>query len=409
MSQLSKRVQNMAASQTVAMNQKTQELQARGIDVINMSVGQPDFPTPAHIKQAAKEAIDHNFTYYSPVEGYKELLQAISRKMKNENNLDYSPNQIVVSNGAKHALANVLLCLLDEGDEAIIPAPYWVSYVEQVKIAGAKNVVINTCAENKFKVTPSQIENAITPNTKLLMLCSPSNPTGAFYNKEELKAIADVIKKHEHVFVVTDEIYEYINFSGGHQSIAQFNEIKDRVVVVNGVSKGFAMTGWRIGYMCGPEWLARACKKLQGQMTTGASSISQQATITALNADKSFSKEMQKAFLRRRNLVMKLLDEIPGISYVKPEAAFYIFPDISHYFGKHTGETIIHNAQELCIYLLEQAHVGTVPGEAFGEPSCIRISYANSDEQLEKGIRQMKHALDKLKGTSNNSPQIVCP
>ncbi len=386
----------MAASQTVAMNQKTQELQAKGIDVINMSVGQPDFPTPDHIKQAAKDAIDHNFTYYSPVEGYRELLQAISQKMKNENGLDYSPGQIVVSNGAKHALANVLLCLLDEGDEAIIPAPYWVSYVEQVKIAGAKNVVINGSLENKFKVTPEQIEEVITPSTKLLMLCSPSNPTGAFYNKDELQAIADVIKKYDNIFVVTDEIYEYINFTGAHQSIAQFDDIKDRVVVVNGVSKGFAMTGWRIGYMCGPEWLAQACKKIQGQMTTGASSISQQAAITALNADKAFSKEMQKAFLRRRNLVMKRLDEIPGISYIEPDAAFYVFPDVSYYFGKRTSDTIIKNAKDLCIYLLEQAHVGTVPGEAFGEPRCIRISYANSDEQLEKGIMQINRALSKL-------------
>jgi aspartate aminotransferase len=387
----------MAASQTVAMNQKTQELQAKGIDVINMSVGQPDFPTPDHIKQAGKDAIDHNFTYYSPVEGYKELLEAVSQKMKRENGLTYAPDQIVISNGAKHALANVLLCLLDEGDEAIIPAPYWVSYVEQVKIAGAKNVVINGSMENKFKVTPSQIEQAITPKTKVLMLCSPSNPTGAFYSKKELKDIVDVVKPHENIFVVTDEIYEYINFVGPHQSIAQFEELKERVVVINGVSKGFAMTGWRIGYMCGPQWLANACKKLQGQITTGPSSISQQAAIAALNGDKIFSQDMQKAFLRRRNLVMKKLDEIPGISYVVPEAAFYIFPNVSFYFGKQTEGIQINNSKDLCMYLLEHAHVGTVPGEAFGDPNCIRISYANADDQLEKGLFKIKQALEKLK------------
>lgn len=397
MSYLSQRILNMAASQTVAMNQKTQELQAKGIDVINMSVGQPDFPTPDHIKQAGKDAIDHNFTYYSPVEGYKELLEAVSQKMKRENGLTYAPDQIVISNGAKHALANVLLCLLDEGDEAIIPAPYWVSYVEQVKIAGAKNVVINGSMENKFKVTPSQIEQAITPKTKVLMLCSPSNPTGAFYSKKELKDIVDVVKPHENIFVVTDEIYEYINFVGPHQSIAQFEELKERVVVINGVSKGFAMTGWRIGYMCGPQWLANACKKLQGQITTGPSSISQQAAIAALNGDKIFSQDMQKAFLRRRNLVMKKLDEIPGISYVVPEAAFYIFPNVSFYFGKQTEGIQINNSKDLCMYLLEHAHVGTVPGEAFGDPNCIRISYANADDQLEKGLFKIKQALEKLK------------
>lgn len=397
MSKLSRRIQNMAASQTVAMNQKTQELQSKGIDVINMSVGQPDFPTPDHIKQAGKEAIVNNFTYYSPVEGYKELLEAVSQKMKRENGLTYAPDQIVISNGAKHALANVLLCLLDEGDEAIIPAPYWVSYVEQVKIAGAKNVVINGSMENKFKVTPSQIEQAITPKTKVLMLCSPSNPTGAFYSKKELKDIVDVVKPHENIFVVTDEIYEYINFVGPHQSIAQFEELKERVVVINGVSKGFAMTGWRIGYMCGPQWLANACKKLQGQITTGPSSISQQAAIAALNGDKIFSQDMQKAFLRRRNLVMKKLDEIPGISYVVPEAAFYIFPNVSFYFGKQTEGIQINNSKDLCMYLLEHAHVGTVPGEAFGDPNCIRISYANADDQLEKGLFKIKQALEKLK------------
>lgn len=391
------RIRNMAASQTVEMNQKSQELQQQGIDIINMSVGQPDFPTPDYIKEAAKTAIDENYTYYSPVEGYTELLEAISNKMHRENALSYTTRQIVVSNGGKHALLNALLSLIDEGDEVIVPAPYWVSYVEQVKIAGGSNVVIRGKMENNFKITPEQVEQAITPHTKVLLLCSPSNPTGAVYNHEELKKLAEVIKKYEGLYVVTDEIYEYINFVGPHQSIAQFEGMKDRVVVINGVSKGFAMTGWRIGYLCGPEWLAQACKKLQGQMTTGASSISQKAAITALNEDKSFPQQMNTIFLRRRNLVMELLDQIPDIFYSVPEGAFYIFPDISAYFGKQFDNGTINNAKDLCFFLLEHAHVGTVPGEAFGEPNCLRISYANADEQLEKGLQNIQKALAQLK------------
>lgn len=391
------RIRNMAASQTVEMNQKSQELQQQGIDIINMSVGQPDFPTPDYIKEAAKTAIDENYTYYSPVEGYTELLEAISNKMHRENALSYTTRQIVVSNGGKHALLNALLSLIDEGDEVIVPAPYWVSYVEQVKIAGGSNVVIRGKMENNFKITPEQVEQAITPHTKVLLLCSPSNPTGAVYNHEELKKLAEVIKKYEGLYVVTDEIYEYINFVGPHQSIAQFEGMKDRVVVINGVSKGFAMTGWRIGYLCGPEWLAQACKKLQGQMTTGASSISQKAAITALNKDKSFPRQMNTIFLRRRNLVMELLDQIPDIFYSVPEGAFYIFPDISAYFGKQFDNGTINNAKDLCFFLLEHAHVGTVPGEAFGEPNCLRISYANADEQLEKGLQNIQKALAQLK------------
>jgi aspartate aminotransferase len=397
MEHLSKRIKNMAPSATVAMNQKSQEMKSEGIDIINMSVGEPDFPSPLHVKEAAKEAIKKNITYYSPVPGFVELRKAISQKMKKENHLDYTVSEIVVSNGAKHALANAIMCLIDEGDEVIVPAPYWVTYVEQVKIAGGKNVVINASMANNFKITAGQIENAITSKTKAVILCSPSNPTGAVYTKNELKAIANVIAKYDNIYVIADEIYEYLNFVGPHESIAQFDNIKNRAVIINGVSKGFAMTGYRIGYMCAPGWLAEACTKLQGQLTTGASSVSQMAAIAALKGNREYCHQMKLAYQRRRSLVTKLLDQLMGIKYCIPDGAFYVFPDISSYYGKSDGDKKINNSKDMSMYLLEKAHVGTVPGKAFGDPNCIRISYATSDKLIEKGINQIKLALSHLK------------
>ncbi len=395
MKDLSERIKNMASSQTVMMNQKSQDLQAAGIDVINLSVGQPDFYTPEHIKDAAKMAIDENYTFYSPVPGYYDLREAICKKLKDENGLDYEPAGIVVSNGAKHALSNVILSLIDEGDEVIIPAPYWVSYYEQVKIAGGVPVVINTTMEEGFKATSEQIKQAITNKTKALLICSPNNPAGSLYHAEELKAIAEVLAEKD-IYVIADEIYEYINFVGKHESIAQINAIKDKAIIINGVSKGFAMTGWRIGYMAGPEWLARACTKLQGQLTTGPCSISQRAALAALKENKTPSIEMVKHYLRRRNMVMTLLDNIKGIKYCVPEGAFYVFPDISYYFNKSDGKKTLKTSTDICIFLLEKAHVGTVPGDAFGVPSCLRISFATSDEALEEGLARIKNALEQL-------------
>lgn len=397
MNQLSKRINSLGESQTIAMNQKSNDLKAQGVDVLNLTVGEPDFFTPPHVKEAAKNAVDGNYSFYTSVNGYPDLLKAICAKFKNENNLDYTPDQIVVSNGAKHSLTNAILCLIDPGDEVIIPSPYWVSYAELVKLAEGTNVILDTTLESDYKISAAQLEKAITPKTKALLLCSPNNPTGSLYSKVELKALVDVLAKHPNIFVITDEIYEHINYVGGHQSIAQFSEIKDRVVVVNGVSKAYAMTGYRIGYMAGPAWLAKACTKLQGQMTTNASSISQRAALAALTMDNTYTKEMNKAFIRRRDLVLRLMKEIPGLKCNVPEGAFYVFPDVSYYFGKSDGTTTIKNDMDFCLYLLDKGYVATVPGGAFGESKCIRISFASADEKLERALKKMKEVLALLK------------
>lgn len=397
MEHLSKRIKSLSESQTIAMNQKSRDLQAQGIDIINLTVGEPDFFTPPHVKEAGKKAIDDNYSFYSPIDGYMDLRKAIANKLKNENNLDYKPEQVSVSNGAKHALANTIMCLIDEGDEVIIPSPYWVSYAELVKLAGGTNIVLRTTLENNYKLTIDQLEKAITPRTKALLLCSPNNPTGSVYSKEELKAIADVVAKNPRIFVISDEIYEHINFVGKHESIAQFENIHDRVVVINGVSKGYAMTGYRIGYMAAALWLTKAAGKLQGQFTSGASSIAQRAALSALTSDNTYTKEMIVAFKRRRDLVLRLMNDIPGLKCNVPDGAFYVFPDVSYYFGKSDGKTTIKNDMDFSLYLLEKANAATVPGEGFGEPNCIRISYANSDEKLEKAMIRIKEALALLK------------
>ena len=397
MEPVSSRIVSLSPSATMAMNQATRDLKAKGVDVINMSVGEPDFFTPDHIKNAGKQAIDNNISFYPPAPGFPELRQAISQKLKRENNLDYTPEQIVVSVGAKNALANVVLCLIDKGDEVIVPSPYWVTYVEQVKLAEGTNVIIKGDIKNKFKVTSEQIEKAITAKTKALLLCSPSNPTGSVYSKDELAAIARVIEKHPRLFVITDEIYEHINFIGKHESIGQFDAIKDRVVIINGVSKAYAMTGWRIGYSASPLWLAKACIKLQGQLITGPATNAQMAAIAALNADQWCVAEMLVAFKRRKDLIMGLLKDIPGLEVVEPEGAFYVFPKIDSYFGKSFGNKKIQSSNDFCLYLLEEGHIGTVPGEAFGDPDCFRISFATSDENIIEAMKRLREALSKLK------------
>jgi aspartate aminotransferase len=397
MEKLSRRLQQLKASATVAMNQKSKDLQAQGIDVINLSVGEPDFNTPDHVKAAAKKAIDDNFSFYSPVPGYNDLKEAIVRKLKRENNLDYKPEQIIVSNGAKHSIANAIMCIIDQGDEVIVPAPYWVSYTDLVKLAEGTPVVVNTTLENDFKMTPEMLEKAITPRTKALILCSPSNPTGSVYTLNEMTALAEVLKKHENVFIIADEIYEHINFIGKHESMARFDYLKERVITVNGVSKAYAMTGWRIGYMAAPAWITKACTNLQGQFTTGPSSIAQKASIAALDSAPFVVEEMRKVFNRRRDLVVKMINDIPGVKLSIPGGAFYVFPDISSFFGKSDGETTINNSDDMSLYLLGKAFIATVPGSAFGDDKCIRISYATSDEKLVKALTQMKEALAKLK------------
>lgn len=396
MEQVSSRIASLSPSATMAMNQATRDLKAKGVDVINLSVGEPDFNTPDHIKDAGKQAIDNNVSFYPPAPGFPELRQAIAAKLKRENNLDYSPDQIVVSVGVKNALANVMLCLIDKGDEVIVPSPYWVTYVEQVKLAEGKNIIIQGNIKNKFKITPEQIEKAVTPKTKALLICSPSNPTGSVYSRDELAAIVKVIEKHPNIFVLTDEIYEHINFIGKHESIGQFESIRDRVVIVNGVSKAYAMTGWRIGYSASPLWLAKACIKLQGQLITGPTTNAQMAAIEALNSDQSSVKEMVVAFKRRKDLIMELLKDIPGLEVVEPEGAFYVFPKFDSYFGKSFGNRKIESSNDFCLYLLEEGHIGTVPGEAFGEPTCFRISFATSDENIIEAMYRLKSALAKL-------------
>jgi aspartate aminotransferase len=379
------------------MNQKSRDLQAKGINVINLSVGEPDFFTPDHIKAAAKKAIDDNFSFYPPVAGYPDLKKAIAEKFKRENNLDYTPEQIIVSSGAKHSLSNTMLSMINKGDEVIIPAPYWVSYLEQVKLCEGIPMVVNAGIDKNFKMTPKQLEAAITPNTKALLLCSPSNPTGAVYNRAELRALADILVKHPRIMVISDEIYEHINFIGGHETIAQFADMKDRTVVINGVSKAYAMTGWRIGYMGAPLWLVKACDKLQGQTTTGATTIAQKAATAALTGDQLCVSEMNNAFKRRKDLVVKLVREIPGLKVYDPDGAFYVFPQVNAHYGKSFNGTKIANSTDLCLYLLEFGHIATVPGDAFGDDNCIRISFATSDEKLVEAMKRMKDALAALR------------
>ena len=393
---LSARLNALSPSETFAMAQKSNELTAQGIDVINMSVGEPDFTTPAHIKDAAKKAIDDNYSFYSPVAGFPDLKKAVCEKLKNENELAYTPAQIVVSGGAKQSLCNVILSIVDKDDEVIIPAPYWVSYPEMVKLAEGKSVFIYAGIEKEFKITPQQLEDAITPRTKAVILCSPSNPTGSVYAREELQALADVLVKHKAIYVIADEIYEHINYIGKHESMAQFDTIRDRVIVVNGVSKGYAMTGWRIGWIAAPQWIASACSMLQGQYTSGPSSISQKAAVAAYNGDQSCVGEMRAAFERRRDLIVKLLGQIPGLKVNNPMGAFYIFPECASYLGKaYNGKKIV-TATDLAMYLLEVAHVACVGGDAFGAPGCIRLSYATSDENITKAIARIAAALEKL-------------
>ena len=396
MEQLSARINSLAPSATIAMNQKGKEMKDKGVDVINLSVGEPDFQTPVHIREAAKKAVDGNWHHYAPVAGYPDLLNAIVEKFKKENNLDYKTSNIMVSVGAKHCLANVMICLIDKGEEVIVPAPYWVSYAEQVKIAEGVNVILDTTVEDEFKITPEQLEKAITPKTKALLLCSPSNPTGSVYSREELAGLAEVIARHPKIYVIADEIYEHINFVGGHESIAQFDEIKERCIIINGVSKAYAMTGWRIGYMAGPDWLVKACGKLQGQMTSGATSIAMRAALEALTGNQKCVTEMRDAFLRRRDLILGHIRQIEGVRCPTPGGAFYVFPDLSAYLGKSVDGRKIENDMDLCIYLLEVGHIATVPGSAFGMNGCVRISYANSDKNLEIAMGRLKKALAAL-------------
>jgi len=383
----------MAVSQTLAMSQKSKDLQAKGIDVIDLSVGEPDFFTPDNVKTAGKKAIDENYSFYTPVPGYKDLREAIAAKLKRENGLDYSFEQVVVSGGAKHSLANALLCLVNPGDEVIVPAPYWVSYVELVKLAGGVPVVVRASIADDYKVTAAMIEEAITPRTRALLMNSPCNPTGSVYSRKEMEDIACVVAKHPDVIILSDEIYEYINFVGSHEPMAQFAEIADRVVTINGVSKGYAMTGWRIGYLAAPIWIAKACIKLQGQMTSGASSIAQRAALEAVRSGDSFAGEMRQVFRRRRDLVVAGLKSIRGMKTNEPSGAFYVFPEVSALFGKSAGDIPIRDACDLSMYLLEKAHVSVVPGDAFGDPACIRLSYATSDKKLEEALDRMKNAI----------------
>ena len=397
MAQLSDRLNRLAPSATLAMSQKSSEMKAQGIDVINMSVGEPDFNTPENIKEAAKKAIDDNFSRYSPVPGYPDLRKAIVAKLKNENGLDYTVNEVIVGTGGKQGICNVILALVNPGDEVIIPAPYWVSYPQMAKLAGGVPVIVNAGFDQDFKMTPEQLEAAITPKTKMLILCSPSNPTGSVYSKEELAALANVLRKHPDVFVLADEIYEHINYIGKHHSIAQEPGLKEQVIIANGVSKAYAMTGWRIGFLAGPEWIIKGCNKLQGQYTSGTCSVSQKAAEAAYTLDQSAVEEMRQAFERRRDQIVKLAKEVPGLEVNIPQGAFYLFPKCNSYFGKSNGDKTINNSTDFAMYLLEEAHVATVGGDAFGDPDCFRMSYATSDENIKEAIRRIKEALSKLK------------
>jgi len=399
MAQLSNRLQRLAPSATLAMSQKSAEMKAQGIDVINMSVGEPDFNTPDHIKEAAKTAIDQNYSRYSPVPGYQDLRQAIVDKLRNENGLDYSTSEILVSNGAKQSVCNTVMALVNPGEEVIIPAPYWVSYPQMSLLAGGTPVFVEATFEQDFKMTAAQLEAAITPKTRLLILCSPSNPTGSVYSKEELRTLADVILKHPDLYVLADEIYEHINYVGHHESIAQFPGMKERTIVVNGVSKAYAMTGWRIGYIAAPEWIVKGCNKLQGQYTSGPCSVSQKAALAAYVQSQQCVEEMRQAFERRRDLIVNLAQQIPGLEVNVPQGAFYLFPKCSSFFG--TKSVVdgfpVNNSTDFAMYLLEQAHVATVGGDAFGDPACFRMSYATSDDNIREAMKRIGEALAKLK------------
>ena len=396
MEKVSERLNRLSESQTLAMARLSRELTAQGIDVISLSLGEPDFNTPDHVKEAAKKALDENITHYPPIAGFLELRKAVSEKFKRENDLDYSPEQIVVSTGAKQSIANVVLSLIDKGDEVILLSPYWVSYLEIVKMAEGTPVMVKAGIESDFKVSAKQIEQALTPKTRLIIFSSPCNPTGSVYSQSELEAIAEVVSKHERVLVLSDEIYEHINFSGKTYSIGRCEVLKNRVITVNGLSKAYAMTGWRLGFIGAPLWIAKACDKMQGQITSGTSTISQMAAIAALNSPPSLTEGMTKEFHKRRDLCFELLSEIPGLKCNKPEGAFYFFPEISSYFGKSYQGKTIQNAEELCMFLLHEGHVATVSGDAFGEPNCIRLSYATSEANLRKAIERIKSTLAKL-------------
>ena len=397
MAQLSDRLNRLAPSATLAMSQKSSEMKAQGIDVINMSGGAPDFNTPDHIKLAAKQAIDDNYSRYSPVPGYADLRKAITEKLKRENALDYSASEILVSNGAKQSVCNAIMALVNPGDEVIIPAPYWVSYPQMVLLAGGTPVFVNAGFEQDFKMNAQQLEAAITPKTRMLILCSPSNPTGSVYGKEELKALADVILSHDDLFVLADEIYEHINYIGHHESIAQFPGMKERAIIINGVSKAYAMTGWRIGYMAAPEWIVKGCNKLQGQYTSGPCSVSQKTAEAAYTESQECVEQMRQAFERRRDLIVELAKDIPGLEVNTPQGAFYLFPKCSSFFGKSCNGRTINTSSDLAMYLLEEAHVATVGGDAFGDPDCFRMSYATSDDNIREAMRRIKEALAQLK------------
>lgn len=395
--QLSSLLDRFAEPETLKMAKLGRELRAKGVDVIDLSLGEPDFDTPQHIKDAAKKAIDDNWSHYPPVAGYPDLRAAICGKFKRDNDLDYKPENIVVSTGAKQSLANAILALVDEGDEVIIPAPFWVTYSELVKVARGIPVILPTGMESNFKITPQELEEAITDRSKVFLFSSPCNPSGSVYSKKELEALAEVFRKYPQVFIISDEIYEYINFVSRHESIAQISDMKERVIIINGLSKGFAMTGWRLGYIAANVEIVKACEKLQGQFTSGANTIAQKAAVVALTTDLRPSMEMVKEFTRRRKRVMERVKEIPGIKCGEPEGAFYIFPDVSYYFGKSNGQTVVNNSNDFCMYLLNTAHVSSVMGDAFGDPKGVRFSFANSMEKIEEGFKRIKEALAKLK------------
>ena len=397
MGKLSSRLNRLAPSATLAMSQKSSEMKAQGIDVINLSVGEPDFNTPDHIKTAAKQAVDDNWSRYSPVPGYADLREAVVAKLKKENGLDYKVSEILVSNGAKQAVCNAIMALVDDGEEVIGPTPYWVSYPQMVLLAGGTPVHIPAGFDQNFKITPEQLEAAITPKTRMLILCSPSNPTGSVYSKAELEGLANVIKKHPDMYVLADEIYEHINYVGKHESIAQFPGMKEQSIIINGVSKAYAMTGWRIGYMAAPEWIVKGCNKLQGQYTSGPCSVSQKAAMVAYNASQECVEDMRKAFERRRDLIVSLVKEIPGLEVNVPDGAFYVFPKCKSYLGKTDGERVIKDTNDFAMYLLEVGHVATVGGDAFGDPECFRMSYATSDDNIREAMRRIKECCAKLK------------
>ncbi len=397
METIAQRVRNLAEPEILLMAQRSRDLKAQGLDVISLSIGEPDFDTPQHIKEAAIQAINDNYSHYPPIPGYQDLRKAISDKLLRENGLSYAPSQVIISTGAKQALFNAMFAVIDHGDEVIIPSPFWATYMDIVTLSEGKSVIVRTSIEQSFKMTPEQLEKAITPKTKLVMLNSPSNPTGAVYSAEELEKLANVIKKHPQIKVISDEIYELISFSGKPVSIASFPGMLERTIIINGVSKGYAMTGWRIGFTAAPADIAEACVKIQGQLTSAASSIAQRAALAAYEGPLDESVKMCEAFKRRRDIVVELVKDIPGLKYFVPEGAFYLFPDVSYYFGKSDGKTTVKDATELTMYLLEHALIATVTGVAFGEPNCLRISFATSDENLKKGLTRMKEALAKLK------------